>query len=458
MPSADTNDALDRDRLREGVAYADRWIGFQQELQEIPGLVLAVRYRDELVLERGHGFADVERQIPMTPRHIFRIASHSKTFTATAIMQLVEHGRLRLDDPLGAHIPWLTGEPAAVTVRQAVSHAGGIIRDGPDAAFWLLEQPFPDAAALRRLVEEGAGVLPPNDSFKYSNIGFSLLGLVIEAVSGMPYNRYVTEEIVRRLGLEDTGPDTHEGIGERLVKGYAPRLPGVPRTPIPDVPTSAMSAATGFYSTAGDLCRYAAAHFLGNEELLSDASKREMQQPYWEVEGADGGHYGLGFGIRDVGKRRMVGHGGAFPGHATRTMFDPREGLAVVVLTNQTGGPAEGLAQQVVRIIDYALDSPPPSESHPVSGLDGFTGRFANAWGFTDIVRFGGRLTALHPGDPEPAKNASELEVVDADTLRIAKTGGYGSPGEPVRYFRGADGAVTRIIFGGMRNYAVTAR
>jgi CubicO group peptidase (beta-lactamase class C family) len=441
---------LDSERLREGVGYADRWIGYQQQLQEIPGLVLAVRYRDNLLLCRGYGFADVERQIAMTPQHIFRIASHSKTFTATAIMQLVERGKLRLDDPLGAYIPWLRGGPAQATIRQALNHSAGVIRDGSDADFWQLDRPFPTATGLQGMAEE---ILPANDRFKYSNIGFSLLGLVIEAASGTPYNDYVSEHIVRRLDLPDTGPETHEGIQDRLVAGYPPRLPGLPQQPIPDVPTGAMSAATGFYSTAEDLCRYASAHFLGNEELLSDASKREMQQPYWEVDGTEGGHYGLGFSVGYVGKRRTVGHGGSFPGHATRTMFDPKDGLAVVVLTNRTGAPAEGLAQQVIKILDYALDGPPGVPDESVADLDRFTGRFGNLWGVTDIVRFGGRLVALAPNDPEPAKNATELEVVDGDTLRIGKTNGYGSPGETVRYSRSPDGTLTKIVFGGVTSY-----
>src|SRR5947209_931391 len=170
---------LDRDRLAEGVAYAARWIAFQQQLQEIPGLVLAIQYRGEVLLSRGYGFADLEREITMTPRHIFRIASHSKTFTATAIMQLAEQGRLRLDDPLGAHIPWLRGGPAAVTIRQVLNHSAGIIRDGVDGDFWLLDRPFPDLAELRDMAEGSAEILPPNRSCRYSYIGSSLLGPVV---------------------------------------------------------------------------------------------------------------------------------------------------------------------------------------------------------------------------------------------------------------------------------------
>src|SRR5690349_13054934 len=101
--------------MRDGVAYADRWLDYWREFRNIPGLIVAVRYQGELLLSRAYGHADLEHEVAMTPGHIFRIASHSKTVTATAIMQLVEQDRLRLDDRASTTLPWLTSE---VTVRQ----------------------------------------------------------------------------------------------------------------------------------------------------------------------------------------------------------------------------------------------------------------------------------------------------------------------------------------------------
>jgi len=95
----------DQDVLRAGVAYANQWVEYQQDRRDLPGVVVAIWHDDRLLLSRGYGYADLERQIPMTPRHIFRVASHSKTFTATAVMQLMEQGKLRLDDPLARPSP-----------------------------------------------------------------------------------------------------------------------------------------------------------------------------------------------------------------------------------------------------------------------------------------------------------------------------------------------------------------
>ena len=435
---------MDLEKLRDGAAYADQWLAHQRAQREIPGTVVAIQQADQMLLLSAHGLANLERATPMTPRHIFRIASHSKTFTATAIMQLVEGGRLRLDDAVSRHLPWLE---STATVRQLMNHVGGIIRDGLDATFWHLERPFPDVRALREMVR---ATLPPNEQFKYSNVGYSLLGLVVETASGQPYNDYVREHIVDRLGLSDTGPETTAELAERLVTAYTPRRANAPRLPIDDVATSAMSAATGFYSTAADLCRYARAHYLGNEELLSDASKREMQQPYWEVAQAETS-YGLGFSVQTIGKRKMIGHGGGFPGHSTTTLIDPADQLVVVVLNNTmgAGGLAAPLAVAIVRILDFALEASGPPLPSP---RETFTGRFESLWSVTDIVAFGDALYGFSPDDDNPARHPTELEFLDADSLRIGSTNGYGSPGEVLRYERASDGSIEHVWIAGMRH------
>jgi len=442
---------IDKDLLRDGVAYADLWVSYQQDRRAIPGVVVAVRHGDELLLSQGYGHADLEGGVPMTPRHIFRVASHSKTFTATAIMQLLERGALRLDDRLAAYIPWLERQEglARVTIRQALNHAGGIVRDGNEADYWQLDGDFPDQEGLRRLAEDGGAVLATDETFKYSNIGYALLGQVVEVAAGLPYNEYVGRHVVAPLGLRDTGPETDDRARERLATGYTrPRL-GLPRRPIPDTLTGAMSPATGFYATAEDLCRYASAHFFGNEELLSDAAKREMQQPYWKIDGSDE-RYGLGFSVVEIGDRRLLGHGGGFPGHATRTMFDPKDRLVVVVLNNETGGPAGLLATAIVKIIDFALRQPrrPRRPEGRPAPYERFTGRFVNLWGATDVAAFGDTLAVLNPDDDDPVKEVTRVVVEDDETLRIKETNGYGSPGEAMRYARDAAGRVTKVAGG----------
>jgi len=445
---------LQPDPLRDAVDYADRWVAHQQDRKDIPGVVVAIRHEDRLLFAKGYGHADLERHLPMTPGHIFRIASHSKTFTATAIMQLVERGALRLDDRIADSIPWLREKAGLldVTIRQVLNHSAGIVRDGIDADHWLLDHPFPDHDALRHLTEDGGRVLDPNEGFKYSNIGYGLLGMVIEAASGLSYHEYVKRHIIQPLGLADTGPELDAHAEARLATGYTVRRYGRPRRPLPHVTTGALAAATGFYSTAEDLCRYAAAHFLGDDTLLTDASKREMQQPYWKPEQSDR-HYGLGFVVTDTDERRLVGHSGGFPGFITQTLFDPKERLVVVVLTNDSSGAADPLMRGIMSIIEFAHKP----RTGPNQGFGDqrarFTGRFANEGGVTDVALFGDTLFALSPDADNPVQVTDTLAAEDAHTLRITEAPGFGSRGEAIRYTHDAEGKITRIVAGGITSY-----
>ena len=432
--------------LRDGIAYVDQWLAYRREFRDIPGLVVAIRHHGELLLSKAYGCANLENNVAMTTGHLFRIASHSKTFTATAIMQLVEHGRLRLDDRASATLPWLSSD---ITIRQLLNHTSGITRDSRDADFWQIERPFPDRDQLRGIASESL-VLEPNVRFKYSNIGYGVLGLVIEAITGSTYNDYVFERIVRPLGLPDTGPEVDPRVAERLVTGYSRARFGMPRQPTAgSIDTRALSPATGFYSTAEDLSAYASAHCIGDHRLLTDASKREMQQAYWAIDQADEG-YGLGFAVRTLGQRRMVGHGGGFPGQSTRTLIDPDDQLVVVVFSNTSAsdGLAAPLVDTVVKILDFALQH--AGDSQPSNA---FTGRFANGWGVTDVAAFGTSLKALSPEADNPVERVTDLQVIDENTLRIGDTNGYGSPGETVSYQRDASGQITRVRIGGASFY-----
>ena len=416
--------------VASAAAYADQWLAFRRRLLRVPGVQAAMWHDDGLALSVAHGSADLEAGTALRTDHLFRIASHSKTFTATAVLQLRESGRLRLDDPLERWLPFLTdaGSPlASRTIGDLLSHGGGVVRDGADADFWQLARPFPDEAELRALCGPESAVLPAQERFKYSNVAYSLLGLVIAAASGESYNDHVTREIVQRLGLSRTGPELDPARGEDYATGYTALSYSDRRLPIEHVDTRAMSAATGFYGTAEDVCRYASAHFLGDERLLSDDAKRRMQRDQWAVDGTDGA-YGLGLAVQPVGARRMLGHGGGYPGHITRTLFDPVDRLAVSVFTNAIDGPAAELATGLVRLVDLAATQPSPDGDADTRAR--FCGRFASLWGVLDVADLGGRLFALDPTVAEPTERATELRVEDDRTLRIVSTPGYGAPGE----------------------------
>jgi CubicO group peptidase (beta-lactamase class C family) len=418
---------------RAAAPYLDSWLGFRQRLLRVPGVQAAMAVDGELVLSTAYGFADVEAQVPMTPDHLFRVASHSKMFTATAVLQLVESGQLRLDDRVASHLPWLDDSAiAGRTLRDLLSHGSGIIRDGLDADHWQLSQPFLDHEGLRRVALDQASVLDANERFKYSNITFSLLGEVIAAVSGMPYNEYVARHVVDRIGLTDSFPELVPERAADYATGYSALGYAEHRLPIDHVDTSAMSAATGFTSTARDLVQFVSAHRLGDQRLLTDDSKRRMQHAEWPT-GEKGHSYGLGVDIQEIDDHRTIGHGGGYPGHITGTRVDPRSGVAISVLTNAIDGPARGLVAGVLALIGIAAGDPGEGEQVDVTA-EKFCGRFANLWGVTDVVRLGDRLVAISPESEAPAEDVLTLSVAGDDRLIVNTDNGFGGPGEAMVY------------------------
>lgn len=464
------------DVLREALAYVDAWLDYRVWKLRTPGAQVAVWFDGKVQFSKAYGLSNLDTGEPLTTSHLFRVASHSKTFTATAVMQLVEAGTLRLDDTAGAWVPELAeaGSPlATTTVRELLSHSAGVIRDGVDATFWAHSRPFPNQEELLNLAIREGAVRQPEATFKYSNIGYSLLGLIIGKAAGSTFNAYTQAAIVEKLGLRNTGPELEEARLSEYAGAHSGLTSWAERQVIPHVNTRAMAAATGFYSTAEDMVRFASAHFFGDDRLISDRSKNEMQRPVWtelDPEAPQDG-YGYGTTIHYYAGHRMVGHSGGYPGHITRTMWDPHEGLAISVLTNAVDGPAEELAAGVLKILDTARAVPArlplgsglvnsaaiPAPAAPEKEIDlaSFTGRFAALWGVTDVFILGGKLFASSPVTPSPLVQPIELAVVDEHTLRIMGGSPYGSVGEHFRYERDANGKIVSVFTGGMKAWPI---
>jgi CubicO group peptidase (beta-lactamase class C family) len=433
--------------VRSAAEYIASWLSYQGAERAVPGIQAAIRLRGELILDFAWGVADVETGEPLTTTSLFRIASHSKTFTATAIMQLVEAGTVRLDDPLSRWVPELAdAEIAAVTVRELLGHQAGIIRDGIDADYWQRGSEFPDRERLVRMGREEGRIASPNEYFKYSNIGYSLLGLVIEAASGRSYREYTDEHIVSVLDLERTGSDWDGERADEYASGHTGLIAADDvRRRIRHVDTRAMAAATGWYSTAAEVSAYLAAHAAGDSRLLSEESKRMLQRRESAVPvGESLRHYGLGFELRELDGHDLVGHSGGYPGHITRTWLDPETDIVISVLTNAIDGPADLLATGALQVLRLAIAN--AGEDAKVPGIQG---RYASLWSVLDIVDLGGATVGLYPGLPDPTALAEPVAEVDG-ALRVKAKPGFGAVGETVRVAHDADGAVESIVWSGM--------
>jgi D-alanyl-D-alanine carboxypeptidase len=443
--------------IRAASGYLRSWLEAQAAHRRVPGVQVAVRSGGELVFSAAVGVADVDTDAPLTTEHLFHVASHSKTFTATAVLQLVESGRLRLDDPIGAHVPELSAASAPIaraTVRELLGHQSGVTRDGTHADFWQLETPFPDPEQLISAAGDGV-VHARNEHFKYSNVGYALVGLAVEAVTGRPFAEHLHDAVLEPLGLTRTGADHDPARAGEYAAGHTALLLGAQtRRVLGHDRTGAYAPATGFWSTAEELSAFAeAALVLGDDRLLPDDAKRIMQRLESVVTayGTEVGRYGLGVDLTTVGERHLVGHSGGWPGHITLTLADAAAGLVISVLTNAIDGPAQELAHGLLKLVDTALtpraEVPPPPAGIPLASS---TGRFAGLWGVLDVVELGGRLVLVRPTLPDPLHGMEELQVVDAGTLRVAAQPGFGASGELVPLERDDAGRVVALRLAGV--------
>ena len=441
------------------------WIDLRRRMLRVPGVQVSIRVDGELLVSAALGTADDERNVPLTTEHLFRIASHSKTFAATACLILTECGQLRLDDTVGQWLPELSDtELAPLTVRALLGHQAGVIRDGVNSDYWQLTRGFPDEATLLDELRSDGVTFGPNEHFKYSNYGFSIVGMIVTRASGTSFNEFVRRNILDRLDLPRLHPDVDGIQPAELAAGHSLRLDGEDEQFVMGNPsTGAMSAATGFVACAADLTAYASAHLPRDDRLISDAGKRLMQrtESIVEVRGEEKGRYGLGLELHTLGTRRTFGHSGGFPGFITRTFVDPADRLAISVLTNQSGGPAHELAVGVLAMIDLAVGAQSAGAEWPAVPEDmnaaSFATRVVGGFGYLDIVDVGGRLVLVHPGMPDPAADAAYLAVVDENTLVVLPSAGYASAGETVHLERDGDGAVVSVVVGGMRSWPLDA-
>jgi len=436
------------DWLDPALAYIQGWLGYQMRITEQPGCAVAVAFKGEVVMEAAFGHANLAAGEALTPRHRHRVASHSKSFTATAILKLREQGRLKLDDRAGDYVSGLSPEVAAASLAQLLSHTAGVERDGPSCEYWQDRKPFLNEAELRAELARPAAIEPAL-RLKYSNHGFGLLGLVIEAVAGEPYGVWVQREVVDAAGLTETTPDVPLPPGARLAQGHSGKALLGRRLVFPgDRSTHALAPATGFVSTAADLVRFFGQLAPSAEQsVLSVESRREMSRQQWKDpwSPADIG-YGLGTMSGRFDGWDWFGHGGGFQGYLTRTATIPAAHVTLACLTNAADGPSTPWQDGIMAILKRFHDAGAPSPA-----LADWTGRWWSVWGASDLVPVGDKVLFAAPGLANPVLKVSEITVTGPDEGRITQASGFGSFGEPVRLIRGDDGQVASVEVAGTR-------
>jgi CubicO group peptidase (beta-lactamase class C family) len=306
----------------------DDFVEAEMAKQSIPGLALLVSRGGQIIRAQGYGFANVELQVPVKPETIFQSGSMGKQFTATAVMMLVEEGKIGLEDPLSKYFPDAPAFWQQVTIRELLSHTAGFTDYPKD---FDMRKDYTEAEALK-MVESIPPAFPPGTSWSYSNLGYLTLGILIHKVSGLFYGDFLEERVFRPLDMRTTRIISEADIvpnraaGYRLVKGELKNQEWVS-------PTVNTTADGSSYFSIIDLAKWDAA--LYTQKLLQRSSLNEMWTVATLKNGKpNSGEYGFGWFVETKQGHPVVEHEGAWQGFETVISRYLDDKLTVVVLTN----------------------------------------------------------------------------------------------------------------------------
>jgi len=345
-------------KSRDGHSDAvEQFMNAEMERQHIPGVAVLVARSGKVIRAQGFGFANLEHRVPVRPETVFQSGSMGKEFAATAIMMLVEEGKISLDDSITKYFRDAPPKWKPVTVRHLLSHTGGFTDYPKDFNFrkdYTEDQLFKVIAAIPL-------DFPPGTKWSYSNLGYATLGLLIHRVTGKFYGDVLQERIFQPLGMQTTRIISEADIipnrasGYRLVKGELKNQEWV-------APTLNTTADGSLYFSILDLAKWDAALYV--EKLLKRSSLEQMWTPVKLNNGQpNSGHYGFGWEIKNVHGHRLVDHSGAWQGFKTHIARYLDDQLTVVVLANLAEADPERIAEHVAEL--YLSAQGPNTEPAP---------------------------------------------------------------------------------------------
>ena len=438
----------------EASMAADVWLDSVQAYERIPSLSVAIVQGDHIVWSRGYGTLDAAHSIPTGPDTVYSICSISKLFTSVSLMQLWEKGLVKLDEPIATYLPWAKLQPVdedslPITLRGVLTHSAGLPRES-DSPYWTgPDYPFPTHDQIVARISQQQPLWEASRRYQYSNLGLTLVGETVAAVSGASYTSYAQSHVLDALGLKDTHPFLPMPLyGKRLAVGWGAIKRDGTRDLLKPFETRGITPAAGYASTAEDLGRFAIWQFrllrTGKQEVLKASTLAEMQRvqftdPDWKTT------RGLGFQIRRKGESTFVGHSGDCPGYHSVLAMRPATETAVIGML--TGAEQPGVyADAVFELLDkrkgFTFKGAPPANVD----LAPYEGRYGGQPWTTEIamLRWAGGLAMLNLPSRDPAGGLSFWKPKGNDVFRRVRDDG--SEAEDIRFERDTAGKVVRYI------------
>ncbi len=336
---------------------------------ELPGLAIGIVADNEIVYARGFGVQSIETQKPISMTTIFHMASISKPFVATGIIQLVEQNQIQLEAPIITYLPYFKLDDeryGEITIQQMLSHISGM----PDVEDYEWVKPVFDEGALERYVRSLSTrklLSQPGEKHAYSNMAFECLGDVIAKVSGMSFDDYVKEHILNPAGMTESSFLKPEHLPENWA---APHVRLLANQAWDGYPYNRMHGPSStLHSSALEMCYWAITNLnrgqIRGVQILSSASYDMLWKP--QAEAGDGEQVGLSWFLGEYRSQKMIKHGGSDTGFRTHLVMLPDKQCAVVVLCNLIPAPVEKIAYSALDILlGYDPDPIIPYASIPV--------------------------------------------------------------------------------------------
>jgi CubicO group peptidase (beta-lactamase class C family) len=432
----------------------------------VPGLSVGIARGGELAWYGAYGAAELKSGRKPDAQTISRVASITKTFTATAIMQLRDASLLTLDDPVVLHLPEFAvvnaraGALEAVTIRRMLTHYSGLSTEHPD-----LDWDTPDFPSMRHILDnldKVEVVIPQDSAWKYSNLAFSLLGEVISRLSGKPYMDYVRSEVIGPLGLQNTVFNLSPAQKKLKAEGYSPPLPGAQGSRIAaNEHTNGFASAGQLHSNTEDLAKWIAFQFGEGSnagKVLAAQTRAEMHRPQYISPDWSSGQC-LGWRCARVRERVFINHGGGIHGFASSICFNVPAKTGAIVLANTW--PVTWPYELSLELADFVIEQAGPVEASPAKAaataaaptaagdLSQYAGRyFAEPGVYVRVEASGSALRLMQPVPGEYALHAPATLTPSEEQDAFRVVDGRGA-GELAVFGRDGGGKVTSFRLGG---------
>ncbi|HYC85174.1 MAG TPA: serine hydrolase domain-containing protein [Chryseosolibacter sp.] len=356
------------ERLKRAFPLVDQFYAEHAKQNNFPAVAYGIVFDGKLVHSGATGVIDIEKKLPATTASMFRIASMTKSFTAMAIVRLRDEGKLALTDPAEKYIPemkgfkYLTADAPKITIQNLLTMTAGFPEDNP----WGDRQLEDTDQELIDFLKQGVAFSNiPGHRFEYSNLGYAILGNIVTRVSGVPYQKYIDDIILKPLGMVDTKWEYANVPKDRLAIGY--RWEDEQWKEEPMLHDGAYGAMGGLITTIDDFSKYLALHLAAlppsseaDTGPVARSSLREMHRPFLPTLFADAktargepcpivSGYAYGLGVRQDCKGIVrISHSGGLPGFGSEYRFYPDYGIGVICFANKTYANAGSVNARVI--------------------------------------------------------------------------------------------------------------